>query len=101
MDMSKEEFMTLIEEIREMLKSDVQKECSCPKKKCEWHGDCHNCIRIHRHFGNHVPNCLQFILNDKIKTLAGVAEMNVSKKEMTPDEYWDYVNEHSISEEKA
>ncbi len=76
-----------------MLASGAEATCSCPKTKCQWHGDCYNCVRIHRHFGEHVPNCLQFILGDKIKELARAAEMNVESKQRTPDEYWDYVQE--------
>jgi len=36
---------------------------------------------------------LQPIINDKIKALAGVAEMFVEKKEPTPIEYRHYVKE--------
>jgi hypothetical protein len=84
-----------------MLASDKEAECSCPKTKCEWHGDCYNCIRIHRHFGDHVPNCLQFILQDKIREIARAVEMTAERKPMTPDEYWDHVNRVAPLEEKS
>jgi len=90
---TKEEYTKHIMEIRKILKSDACKECPCPKIKCEWHGDCYNCVRIHRHFGDHIPNCLQFILKDKIKEMARTVEMNLEAKEQTPAEYWDYVNQ--------
>jgi len=90
---TKEEFAGLVKNLREILASDAEAKCSCPKTKCEWHGDCYNCVRIHRHFGDHIPNCLQFILRDKIKEFARAAEMTVQAKEKTPLEYWDYVNE--------
>ena len=90
--MEQDDYVSLIKEIRVMLASDKETECSCPKIKCEWYGDCYNCIRIHRHFGDHIPNCLQFFLQDKIREIACVAEMTVERKPMTPDEHWDHVN---------
>jgi hypothetical protein len=97
--MEKDDYVSLIKEIRVMLASDKEAKCSCPKAKCEWHGDCYNCIRIHRHFGDHVPNCLQFFLRDKIKEIARAAEMTAERKPMTPDEYWDHVNRVAPPEE--
>jgi hypothetical protein len=88
----KDEYVNLIQEIRIMLASDKEAKCSCPKRRCEWYGDCYNCIRIHRHFGEHVPKCLQYLLQDKIKEIARVAEMTAERKPMNPDEYWDHVN---------
>lgn len=44
-------------------------------------------------FGNHVPNCLQFILDEKVAKIAEAAEMTVSKKPGTPSDYWDYVRQ--------
>ena len=89
---SKDEYVKLIKEIRAMLASGAEAECTCQNTKCEWHGDCYNCIRIHRHFGDHIPSCLQFILRDKVKELARATEMAVEPKPSTPDEYRDHVN---------
>lgn len=91
--MTKEEYLAVIQQIRAMLASEQSKACSCPNLKCEWHGNCYACVRIHRHYGDHVPNCLQYILKDKIAAIAQVAEMTVARKPYTPGEYWDYVNE--------
>lgn len=96
----KDEFVKLIKDIRAKLASGVEAKCSCPKTKCEWHSDCYNCVRIHRHFGEHVPNCLQFILRDRIKEIARTAEMAVAPEEMTPDELWDYVKKVTPPEKK-
>jgi len=90
--MEKDDYVSLIKEIRVMLASDKEARCSCPKTACEWYGDCYNCVRIHRHFGDHVPSCLQFFMQDKIKEIARAAEMTAERKPMTPDEYWDHVN---------
>ncbi|GEM_PF-2248975 len=54
--------------------------CDCPNLKCEQHGHCFECVMVHRHFGNHVPHCLQFMLRDKVKELAKVAEMRIAEE---------------------
>ncbi len=89
---SKEEFVALAKTVREMLKTEACAECSCPNLRCEWHGDCYNCIRIYRHFGRHVPRCLQFVLDKKIASITEVAKNEGQKKPLTPDEYFDYLN---------
>lgn len=89
--MDKDDDVSLIREIRVMLASDKEAKCSCPKTKYEWYGDGYNCIRIHRHFGDHVPNCLQLILKDKMREIARAAEMTAERKPVTPDEYWDHL----------
>ena len=85
--MEKEEYYQLIKDLRAKLASEECKGCSCPKIQCEWHGDCYKCVRQHCINGNHVPNCLQFILDEKIASIAEVAEMTVAKKSSTPPEY--------------
>ena len=89
--MKKEEFYRLIKGIRARLDTDEGRKCPCPKVNCEWHDDCYTCVRQHRLNGNHVPNCLQFILDEKVAKIAEAAEMTVSKKPSAPPEYWDYV----------
>jgi len=89
--MTKKKFGKLVKDIRAMLASQTDAKCTCPKTKCEWHGQCYECVRIHRHFGDHVPNCLQFMLQDRIRDLARAAEMTAEPKAKTPDEYWDHI----------
>lgn len=92
MKQSKEEFVGVINKIREVLKTDECAECSCPNVRCELHGDCYNCIRVYRHFGHHVPRCLQFVLEKKIASITKTAEKEMGKRAITPDEYYDYLN---------
>jgi hypothetical protein len=92
MEQSKEKFVETIKEIREVLKTDECAECSCPNFRCEWHGDCYNCIRIYRHFAHHVPRCLQFVLDKKVSRITQAAENETQKRPATPDEYYDYLN---------
>ena len=92
MKQSKEEFVEIIKGIREMLKTDECSECSCPNIRCEWHGDCYNCIRIYRHYGRHVPRCLQFVIDKKIANIKETAENEIQKKPLTDKAYYDYLN---------
>jgi hypothetical protein len=93
MKLSKEEFLNVYKEVREVLNTDENAQCSCPNIRCELHGDCYNCIRVYRHFGRNVPRCLQFILEKKITQIIQAAEEVMQKRPKTPDEYFDYLNE--------
>ncbi len=88
----KEEFVAQIIEIRAMLASGAEAKCSCPNVKCEWYEDCYNCVRIHRHYRDHVPKCLQSILRDKVKEIARTVEFTVENIPGSPDEYWDHIS---------
>lgn len=89
----KEKYVEMVKECRTMIKSGKYTQCPCPKKKCEWHGKCFECVLLHRVNQDHVPCCLHPMLRNKIKELAKVAEMITEPKPLTPGEYWDYVNE--------
>jgi hypothetical protein len=94
-ELSKEEFVEIITGIREVLKTDECAQCSCPNVRCEFHGDCYNCIRIYRHFGAGFPRCLQFVLDKKIARITEAAAAEGQKKPLSPDEYYDYL--HSVA----
>ena len=68
-------------------------ECPCPKKLCEWNGKCKECVAIHRFHNDHIPECLQPMLNDKLKALVTVGELIATDKERTSEEYRLYVRE--------
>ena len=89
----KEQYAALIKELRTMIKSGRYAKCPCPKLKCEWHGQCFECVMIHRFNQDHVPCCMQPMLRRKIAELAKVAEMVVEPKPLRPEEYYDYLHE--------
>lgn len=89
---SKEEFVEQVKDIRAMLASGAEAKCSCANVKCEWHGDCYNCVRIHRHYKDHIPRCMQPILREKVKALAQTVEFAVENIPFSPGEYWDHLN---------
>ena len=90
---TKEEYYEQVLENRKMLADPQFTKCTCPNTLCDWHGKCKECVAIHRHYGDHIPACLQPILSDKIKALASVVEMVPEKKAPTPTEYRLYVRE--------
>jgi hypothetical protein len=81
----------LAEEIRAMLATNACAGCSCPQRGCAYHGKCYECVRIHRHYGEHLPSCLQFLLTDKLAALAEVAEVALVPNQPTPEEAWDRI----------
>ena len=94
--MDEREYVEGISEIRSFLGSDEDEKCTCPKVKCEWYGKCYECVRIHRHYGCHVPSCLQFILKSKIKEIVKAVEVDAEFNIKTPDELWDYISKGAM-----
>jgi len=90
---TKDEYYELTLENRRIANDPELTKCPCTRPLCEWHGNCTACVATHRYHGEHIPVCLQPIIDDKIKALAGVAEMDVMKKEPTPVEYRQYVRD--------
>ncbi|MCL2461553.1 MAG: hypothetical protein FWF44_02720 [Defluviitaleaceae bacterium] len=88
---TKEEYYELVLENRRIAGDPELTKCPCRRPLCEWHGKCAECVALHRYHGDHVPVCLQPIIDGKIQALAGVAEMRAVKKEETPAEYRRYV----------
>jgi len=47
--------------------------CPCTVA-CQIHGDCRACVTSHRGHGDHLPNCLQAMVNKKIEALSAITE---------------------------
>ena len=94
---TKEEYAERLKGWVERLEAGECAECPCPKTKCYWHGNCRDCVRIHRMQGNHLPNCLQFITKDQIKALAESVEMETTDKPRRPNEFYEHA-EKKLSE---
>ena len=98
--MDREQFVEMVKECREMINSGKYNKCPCPEIKCEWHGNCFECVLLHSVNQDHVPRCMQPMLHKKLRELAKVAEMTTSVQPSSPKEYWDYVNEVIPKEKK-
>jgi hypothetical protein len=48
--------------------------------------------------GNHLPNCLQFIIKDQVKALADAVELETSDKPHRPAEFYKHAKK-KLSEE--
>lgn len=67
-----------VAELKEAISCGEQ-HCTCPKLSCKYHGNCLVCVAIHRGHGNHLPFCLQDMLNKRIHELSQLTEHSVLK----------------------
>ncbi len=51
-----------------------------------------SCCKIYRHFSEHVPRCLQHVLEKKLENISRAVDKEVGRREKTPDEFYDYLN---------
>ena len=56
------------------------------KKACRYHGNCKECVAIHRAHQEHVPNCMRPIINAKIKLLSELTEHTIANEIEAPHE---------------
>lgn len=90
---TKEEYYQSALKQREIVKDPAVMACTCPDTLCQWHGKCAECVALHRHFDNHIPACLQPMLTEKVRAIAGVVELLTQKKPGTPRELRLYMHE--------
>ncbi|GHU70637.1 hypothetical protein AGMMS49992_03310 [Clostridia bacterium] len=90
---SKEEYYASVKKNRELASDAEVTKCTCPNTLCDWHGKCKECVALHRYHNDHIPVCLQPILEDKVTALVNTIEMVAAKKEGTPLAYRNYVKE--------
>ncbi|MDE7479278.1 MAG: LPS biosynthesis protein [Lachnospiraceae bacterium] len=73
------------EEYMECNSSKDKDHCPC-KKACRYHGNCKECVAIHRAHQEHVPNCMRPIINAKIKLLSELTEHTIANEIEAPHE---------------
>jgi hypothetical protein len=52
-------------------------DCPCTTLKCKLHGNCVECVRVHRQNQNHLPECMQSMLRGLVKEIAEKVEFSV------------------------
>lgn len=57
--------------------------CPCPAG-CSIHGNCFVCVQVHRGHGNHLPFCMQKMLNVKLESLSELTEHTITDKVKKP-----------------
>jgi hypothetical protein len=90
---TKEQYYERVLENRKLMADSENLRCYCPVTFCDWHGKCKECVALHRIHNDHIPFCLQSIIQDKINALVSAAEMTAIKKEKIPIEYGEYIKE--------
>ena len=60
-----EEATKLQDEFLAQVKASGIDHCTCPGTGCKFHGNCVECVIIHRGHGDHLPHC--FMLNKSFK----------------------------------
>lgn len=73
--MKREEYVKAVKAAQTIIDSGKHDACTCINLACPWHGKCFECVMIHRVNKQHVPECLQPILKDKIAALARTVEL--------------------------
>ena len=75
------EGLKLQEEFASEFREEYKDKDHCPcKKACRYHGNCKECVAIHRAHQEHVPNCMRPMLNRKIKILSELTEHTLANE---------------------
>ena len=81
------EGLRIQEEFASQFRQEYAEKDHCPcLKACRYHGNCKECVAIHRAHGEHVPNCMRPLLNRKIKLLSELTEHTIAKEIQPPKE---------------
>ena len=81
------EGLRLQEEFASKFREEYKGKDHCPcKKACRYHGNCKECVAIHRAHQEHVPNCMRDMLNQKIKLLSELTEHTLANEIEPPKE---------------
>lgn len=81
------EFLRIQEEFLSEFREEYKNKDHCPcQKACRYHGNCKECVAIHRAHQEHVPNCMRPIINAKIKILSELTENTVVNEIEAPHE---------------
>ena len=74
---AEESIQTRMEFLRLVRESKID-HCSC-KADCMHHGNCYECVIIHRGHRDHIPECFFDMVNERIGHLSGLTEDSFKK----------------------
>ena len=81
------EGLRLQEEFAATFRREYREKDHCPcQKACRYHGNCKECVAIHRAHQEHVPNCMRQMLNRKIRMLSELTEHSIASEIEPPKE---------------
>jgi hypothetical protein len=72
----KEAFEMKMEFLRQIKESDID-HCSCAET-CPHHGNCYECVVIHRGHRDHLPYCFWDMINEKLYGISRMTEGSLS-----------------------
>ena len=76
------EGLRLQEEFASEFRKEYADKDHCPcQKACRYHGNCKECVAIHRAHQEHVPNCMRPLINKKLKLLSELTEHTLAALE--------------------
>ena len=81
------EGLKLQEEFASEFRTEYSDKDHCPcRKACRYHGNCKECVAIHRAHQEHVPNFMRPIINKKLKILSELIEHTLANEIEPPKE---------------
>ncbi|MEG0249338.1 MAG: LPS biosynthesis protein [Peptostreptococcus sp.] len=84
---NRKEGLKVQEEFAKEFREEYKEKDHCPcKKACRYHGNCKECVAIHRAHQEHVPNCMRPIINTKLKALSELTEHTLADEIEPPKE---------------
>lgn len=84
---NRKEGLRLQEEFAAAFREEYKEKDHCPcKKACRYHGNCKECVAIHRAHQEHVPNCMRELINKKLKGLSELTEHTIAYEIEPPKE---------------
>lgn len=84
---NRKEGLRIQEEFASKFREEYKEKDHCPcQKACRYHGNCKECVAIHRAHQEHVPNCMRPMLNQKIRALSELTEHTVAGEIAPPQE---------------
>jgi hypothetical protein len=69
---SEESLKIKMDFLRQVRESGID-HCNCPSK-CRHHGNCYECVILHRGHRDHLPYCMWNMLNERIQALSLLSE---------------------------
>ena len=81
------EGLRIQEEFASAFRTEYADKDHCPcKKACCYHGNCKECVAIHRAHQEHVPNCMRPMINAKLRILSELTEHTIANEIEPPKE---------------
>ena len=74
-----QEATDLPDEFLAAVKASGEDHCTCQSLGCRFHGRCLECVIIHRGPGDHLPNCVREMDNQRPEGLSALTEHTVTR----------------------